>query len=112
MTKRIAALFGLFAFAVAWLVGVWCGHSPSTRLMNAALALGSGFLGGLGVGVALERIVLARLSQQWKDPSAASPAPAPAPAATAPASAPAEAPAMRNELESVAAVAAGGEAQR
>jgi steroid 5-alpha reductase family enzyme len=73
MTRRVAALFGLFAFAVAWLVGVWCGHSPLARLENAGIALVSGCVAGLGVGVALERIVLARLAEQWQEPGVAAP---------------------------------------
>lgn len=102
MTKRIAALFALFAFAVAWLVGVWRGHAPLTRIQNAAIALASGLAAGVGVGLALERIVLFRFSEEWQARSAlteatevnspaganrttAASTPAPAPAAATPA---------------------------
>lgn len=107
MTKRVAALFGLFAFAVAWLVGVWCGHAPTTRLVNAAIALGSGYCAGLGVGVALERIVLARLAQNWREKDAPPSATASLPAARPNAATGAAAGATEPE-----AVAAGGEAKR
>jgi hypothetical protein len=107
MTKRVAALFGLFAFAVAWLVGVWCGHAPTTRLVNAAIALASGYCAGLGVGVAIERIVLARLAQNWQGKDAPPSAAEAAPAVHADAATGAGAGAHEAE-----AVAAGGEAQR
>jgi branched-subunit amino acid ABC-type transport system permease component len=112
--KRVAALFALFAFAVAWLVGVLCGHAPLTRLENAGIALASGLLAGIGVGIALERIVLVRFAEQWQEhpapPAANAPAGERAPAAaTAPSSAPSRTSAARNAAE---AVAAGGEAKR
>jgi len=112
MTKRVAALFALFAFAVAWLVGVLRGHAPLTRLENAGIALASGLLAGLGVGIALERIVLVRFAEQWQERAA--PADPNAPPneharAASPTSASAPAPAARNVAE---AVAAGGEAKR
>jgi hypothetical protein len=83
MKSRVAALFSLVAFAVAWLVGVWCGHSPLTRVENAGIALVAGALAGIGVAVALERIVLARLSEEWNDLREGAAAPtAPRPAST------------------------------
>lgn len=114
MTKRVAALFALVAFAVAWLVGVLRGHAPLTRLENAGIALASGLLAGIGVGIALERIVLVRFAEQWQ--AHAVPPESNAPAgerASAPSSvtvsAPAPSPAARNAPD---AVAAGGEAKR
>ena len=67
MTKRVAALLALVAFAVAWLIGVARGQSPLARLENAALALAAAFVAGLGIGVALEKIVLARLSESVRE---------------------------------------------
>jgi len=67
MTKRVAALFALLAFAVAWLIGVARGESPLTRLENAGLALLAAFVAGLAIGVALEKIVLARLSESVRE---------------------------------------------
>jgi hypothetical protein len=67
MSKRVAALFALLAFAVAWLIGVARGQSPLTRLENAGLALVAAFVAGLAIGVALEKIVLARLSESVRE---------------------------------------------
>ncbi len=67
MTKRVAALLALVSFAVAWLIGVARGQSPLTRVENAGLALVAAFAAGLGIGVALERIVLWRLSEAWRE---------------------------------------------
>jgi hypothetical protein len=67
MTRRVAALFALLAFAVAWLIGVARGESPLTRLENAGLALLAAFVAGLAIGVALEKIVLARLSESVRE---------------------------------------------
>lgn len=67
MIRRAAALFALVAFAGAWIVGVWCGHSPLVRLKSAGLALGFGFVAGIGVAIALQKIVLARLAERWSD---------------------------------------------
>jgi hypothetical protein len=117
MTRRIAALFALFAFAVAWLVGVWRGHAPLTRVENAAIALASGLLAGFGVGLALERIVLHRFSAEWQArteaPEPEAPAGAAKPAgAAAPASAPAPVAAPARAPRAAEAVAANGEARR
>lgn len=116
MIRRVAALFALFAFAAAWLVGVLCGHAPLARLGNAAIALASGLLAGIGVGVALERIVLVRLAEQWQErgtpPAANARAGATAKAAAPPAAsdAPPAAPLVaRNAGETLAAA---GEAKR
>jgi len=67
MTRRVAALFALLAFAAAWLIGVARGQSPLTRLENAGLALAAAFVAGLAIGVALEKIVLARLSESVRE---------------------------------------------
>ena len=67
MTRRVAALFALLAFAAAWLIGVARGQSPLTRLENASLALAAAFVAGLAIGVALEKIVLARLSESVRE---------------------------------------------
>ena len=66
MIVRTAALFALFAFVVAWVVGVLAGHSPSARVETATIALGFGAAAGLGCGIALEKIVLARIARDWK----------------------------------------------
>lgn len=65
MSRRAAALLALFAFAGAWIVGVWCHASPLARLSSALLAALAGGVAGGGIGFALERIVLARLAEQW-----------------------------------------------
>jgi len=67
MTKRVAALLALVAFAVAWLIGVARGESPITRIENAALALAAAWVAGLAIGFALEKIVLHRLSDSWRE---------------------------------------------
>ena len=72
MIRRSAALFAMLAFALSWMVGVWCGHSPSVRLQAALVGLLAGAVAGAGIGVALQKIVLARLAEQWRQIDAAS----------------------------------------
>ncbi|MBM4013822.1 MAG: hypothetical protein FJ293_02520 [Planctomycetes bacterium] len=71
MSRKAAALLALIAFAGAWLTGVWCDVAPRARLGSALLAALAGALGGAGIGFALERIVLARLAEEWETLSAA-----------------------------------------
>ena len=65
MSRRAAALLALFAFAGAWIVGVWRHQPPSARLASAALAALFGAVAGGAIGVALQHIVLARFLEQW-----------------------------------------------
>ena len=65
MIRRTAALGALLAFALAWIVGVWCGHLPATRIRGALIAMAFGAVAGALIGVALERIVLGRLAEKW-----------------------------------------------
>jgi len=67
MIRRAALLLAMVSFGLAWIVGVWCGHSPLVRLQSALLALVAGAAGGAGIGVALQKIVLARLAEQWRE---------------------------------------------
>jgi hypothetical protein len=69
--RRTAALFGMLAFALSWMVGVWCGHSPQVRLQAALIGLLAGAIAGACIGVALQKIVLARLAEQWRQLEAA-----------------------------------------
>ncbi len=66
MIRRAITLLSMLSFGSAWIVGVWCLHSPRVRLENALLAALIGALGGAAIGFALERIVLARMAEQWK----------------------------------------------
>ncbi len=65
MTRRVAALLAMVAFAGAWLVGVWCHHAPRSRLYSAGFAALFGALAGAAIGFVLERIVLDRISERW-----------------------------------------------
>ena len=71
MIRRTAALFGMLAFALSWMVGVWCGHSPHVRIPAALIGLLAGVIAGACIGVALQKIVLARLAEQWREIDAA-----------------------------------------
>jgi membrane protein YqaA with SNARE-associated domain len=71
MIRRAAALLALVAFTGAWLVGVWSHEPPRARMVSAALAALFGAVAGAAIGVALERIVLARLMEQWETASRA-----------------------------------------
>jgi hypothetical protein len=68
----------MLSFGLAWIVGVWCRHSPAVRVESALLALLAGCVAGAGIGCALEKIVLARLAESWdgqeRAPSAGAPA--------------------------------------
>jgi len=65
MTRRSAAIVAFVAFALAWIVGVFCGHSPTTRLQSALIALLFGGCAGAAIGVAMQRIVLWRIAENW-----------------------------------------------
>jgi len=71
MIRRAAAFLALVAFAGAWLVGVWCHEPPRARLLSAGVAALFGLVAGAAIGVVLERIVLARLMEQWESASRA-----------------------------------------
>ena len=71
MIRRAAVLLGMLSFGLAWIVGVWCDHSPLVRLQSALLALVAGAIGGAAIAVALQKIVLARLAEQWREIEAA-----------------------------------------
>ncbi|MSR46782.1 MAG: hypothetical protein EXS13_06945 [Planctomycetes bacterium] len=75
MSRRAAALLALFAFAGAWITGVFCDVAPRARLGSALLAAFVGAIAGLAIGVALERLVLARLAEQWDEIAAAAAVP-------------------------------------
>lgn len=82
MIRRGAALLGLVSFALAWIVGALCGRSPLPRMESALLALVLGAAAGAGIAIALQKIVLARLAEQWREDAgkrAAAGAAAPAP---------------------------------
>jgi hypothetical protein len=65
MIRRTAALFALIAFALAWCVGVWCSHPPLARVQTALVAAAFAATAGACIGVALQKIVLARLAEKW-----------------------------------------------
>jgi len=100
--RRAAALLGMLAFGLAWVVGVWFGRSPRARLESAALALCAGCVAGAAIGIALQKVVLARIAEKWdgNEPAAGSavasarkPGAAAAAPVTVPASVPASVPA-------------------
>jgi hypothetical protein len=78
MVRRASLLLGILSFALAWIVGVWCGHSAPARLQSAAIALACGLSAGAAIGVALQKIVLARLAETAQfPPPAVEPKPEP-----------------------------------
>src|SRR5262245_57515091 len=97
MVRRASLLLGILSFALAWIVGVWSGHSAPARLQSAAIALACGLAAGAAIGVALQKIVLARLAETGRfQGSAEAPEPADARAAR---SAPPVAPAAAEPAE-------------
>ena len=67
MIRRAATLLGMLSFACAWMVGVWLGRSPAARVESALIALVAGAAAGVGIGVAIEKIILARLAVRWNE---------------------------------------------
>ncbi len=68
MVKSVAALLALICFAGAHVAGVLANVSPMTRLTRSFVALVLGLAGGVVCGLVLQRIVLARLSQELPAP--------------------------------------------
>lgn len=107
MIRRAAALLALVAFTGAWLVGVWSHEPPRARMVSAVMAALFGAVAGGAIGVALERIVLARLMEQWETASRAAAA-----AAKAASRKGARAPESSSESEGGGAADADGENDR
>ncbi len=56
-SKVIAAVFGLAAFAVAVVAGLWAGNPASTVLIHATIAMVLCQVAGVLVGVACESVI-------------------------------------------------------
>lgn len=65
MVKRVIALLALVSFGAAFVAAVFGGVPAGERMLRALAALLAGGLLGWPLGRALERVVLARLSEDW-----------------------------------------------